>query len=52
MRVIAKLWCGDDGDGGVFMTVTKIMVVEVGGDGGNENNIVNLLLNWCFILEK
>jgi hypothetical protein len=36
----------------VFMTVTKIMVVEVGGDGGNENNIVNLLLNWCFILEK
>jgi hypothetical protein len=29
MKVIARLWCGDDGDGGVFMTVTKIMVVEV-----------------------
>ena len=33
IKVISKLLCGDDGDGGVFMTVTKIMVVEVGGDG-------------------
>ena len=26
---IARLWCGDDSDGGMFMTVIKIIVVIV-----------------------
>jgi hypothetical protein len=37
---------------GVFMPVTKIMVVEVGGDGGIEINITNIFLNLMFYLEK
>ena len=42
MLITVRLWYIDDGDDGVFMTVIKIMVVEVIDGDGNENNMVNI----------